>query len=53
MAEITYTVQEGDTLCSIAKAELGKASRYVEIVRLNGLRVATVVPGEVLRLGGK
>ncbi len=53
MAERTYTVQEGDTITSIAKQELGKASRYVEIVRLNGLRVATLAPGEVLRLGGK
>lgn len=53
MAEKKYVVQEGDTLCSIAKAELGKVSRYVEIVRLNGLRVATLAPGEVLRIGGK
>ena len=53
MAERKYIVQEGDTLCKIAEEELGKASRYVEIVRRNGLRVATLVPGEVLILGGK
>lgn len=31
----TYTTQEGDTLYEIAKAELGKASRWVEIYELN------------------
>ncbi len=31
----TYTVEEGDTLFDIARYELGKASRWVEIYQLN------------------
>ncbi|MHC4177624.1 MAG: LysM peptidoglycan-binding domain-containing protein [Planctomycetota bacterium] len=31
-----YVVEEGDTLFDIARYELGKASRWVEILRLNG-----------------
>ncbi len=31
----TYTVSEGDTLFNIARYELGKASRWVEIYELN------------------
>jgi nucleoid-associated protein YgaU len=31
----TYTVAEGDTLFNIARYELGKASRWVDIYELN------------------
>ena len=31
----TYIVQEGDTLSSIARNELGKVSRWAEIYQLN------------------
>ena len=31
----TYVVQEGDTLSSIARNELGKVSRWAEIYQLN------------------
>ena len=31
----TYTVTEGDTLFNIARYELGKASRWVELYELN------------------
>lgn len=46
----TYTVKSGDTLWSIAKAQLGKCSRYVEIVKCNGLKVAHLKEGQVLTL---
>lgn len=34
----TYTVKSGDCLYNIAKAQLGKASRWPEIASLNGIK---------------
>jgi len=45
----TYTVAEGDSLFDIARCELGKASRWVEIYDLNtdllGKEIDCLVPG--------
>lgn len=45
-----YTVKSGDSLARIARRQLGKESRWREIVRLNGLPNEVVVPGQVLTL---
>lgn len=49
----TYKVVRGDTLFLIAKQQLGKGSRYTEIVKLNGLKTSTICPGQVLKLPEK
>jgi nucleoid-associated protein YgaU len=50
----TYTVAEGDSLFDIARAELGKASRWVEIYDLNadviGKDIDNPAPGTQLAL---
>lgn len=47
----TYTVRRGDTLQRIAAAELGRAARWPEIARLNGLRDPNrLAVGQRLRL---
>lgn len=46
----TYKVLKGDTLFKIAKAQLGKGSRYTEIVKLNGLKSSTIYAGQILIL---
>lgn len=47
----TYTVKSGDTLSKIAQAQLGKASRWPELSRLNGLRDPNrLTVGQKLRL---
>jgi nucleoid-associated protein YgaU len=52
-----YIVTEGDTLFDIARYELGKASRWVEIYELNrevlGKDVDYLIPGTELVLPGK
>jgi len=48
-----YTVVKGDSLFEIAKKQLGKGSRYTEIVKLNGLKTSTIYPGQVLKLPEK
>jgi nucleoid-associated protein YgaU len=52
----TYTVEEGDTLFDIARHELGKAGRWVEIYDLNrdqlGQDFDHLQPGTVLVLPG-
>ncbi|MEL6793120.1 MAG: 5'-nucleotidase C-terminal domain-containing protein, partial [Pseudomonadota bacterium] len=46
-----YIVKAGDTLWEIAKAKLGDATRYTEIVELNGLTAgATLSIGQELKL---
>ncbi|MGW3153663.1 peptidoglycan recognition protein family protein [Streptomyces sp. NPDC001089] len=50
----THTVAKGDTLTSIAKAKLGDAGRYPEIVKLNNLPNANAITvGQVLKLPAK
>ena len=47
----TYTVKKGDTLSKIAKALLGKASRYPEIAKLNNLSNPNKISiGQVLKI---
>jgi len=41
----TYTVQEGETLFDIARRQLGKASRWVEIYDLNRTRLGKQMEG--------
>ena len=52
----TYVVEEGDTLSDIARFELGKASRWVEIYELNRDRLGSdfdyLVPGTSLAMPG-
>ena len=44
-------MKAGDTLWEIAKAKLGDATRYTEIVELNGLTAgATLSIGQELKL---
>lgn len=47
---ITYTIQKGDTLWSIARKFLGTGTRYNEIIKLNGLTSTTIYPGQVLNI---
>ena len=46
----SYTVQRGDTLYGIARAQLGSGPRWKEIASLNGLSGAELVAGKVLKL---
>lgn len=47
----TYVVRAGDSLSRIAQSQLGQASRWPELARLNGLRdPSRVTPGQRLRL---
>lgn len=47
----TYTVVKGDTLGRIAATQLGSASRWQEIAKLNDLRDPnTIRPGQILKL---
>ncbi len=48
-----YTVVHGDTLWEIAKKQLGKGSRYTEIVQLNGLKSSVIYTGQKLKLPEK
>jgi nucleoid-associated protein YgaU len=50
---VLYTVKKGDTLSAIAKATLGKASRYQEIFEANKPMLKhpdKIYPGQVLRI---
>ena len=50
-AGAVYVVKSGDSLWEIAKAKLGDATRYTEIVELNGLaNGATLSIGQELKL---
>ncbi len=46
----SYTVAKGDTLYGIARAQLGKGSRWKEIVSINGLDGEHLAEGTVLQL---
>lgn len=47
----TYTVQKGDTLCSIAKKCLGDSGKYKDIAKKNNISNPNVIyPGQVLTL---
>jgi nucleoid-associated protein YgaU len=48
--ERTYTVKSGDTLYVIAKRELGSASRWKEIEKLNNLSTNDLKIGQVIKL---
>ncbi len=45
-----YVVKNGDTLWGIAKKLLNYSARYVDIVRINGLKTATLQKGQKLAL---
>lgn len=48
---LTYVVQNGDSLSSIATQQLGVEHRWVDIAKLNGLKPPyTVQPGTTIRL---
>lgn len=50
----TYTVAKGDTLWSIAAAQLGNGRRYTEIARLNGLGDSGALSvGQTLKIPAK
>jgi LysM repeat protein len=46
----TYTVKKGDSLWNIAAKQLGNATRYKEIQKLNGLTSDIIQVGQVLKL---
>lgn len=51
-----YTVKKGDTLSGIAKALLGKESRFPEIFNLNRAILSNpdrIIPGQVLVIPAK
>lgn len=48
-----YTVKNGDTLWGVAKAELGRASMYADIVRANKLKTSILYEGQQLMLPEK
>lgn len=48
-----YPVREHDTLWDIAKAKLGKGSRYTEIIELNNLKSTTIHTGDKLKIPKK
>ena len=45
-----YTVHSGDTLWSVAKKLLGSSASYTEIVKLNGIKTATLYAGQTLKI---
>lgn len=51
----TYTVQSGDSLSKIARAQLGSADRWREIWELNQQQISNpnlILPGQVLKMPG-
>lgn len=48
----TYTVQDGDSLWSIAERFLGSGLKYPEIMAANGLKSSLIYVGQVLRIPG-
>lgn len=52
--ERLYTVKGGDSFWKIAQEQLGNGLRYGEIVKLNNMKVTSVIhPGDVLKLPEK
>ncbi len=51
--ERTYTVKSGDSYYTIAKRELGQASRWKEIEKLNGIGAEELHVGQVIKLPAK
>ena len=49
----TYTVKAGDSLWSIAAAQLGDGARYNEIKTINGLTSNVIHTGQTLKLPTK
>lgn len=50
----TYTVKSGDSFWRIANEQLGNGMRYGEILKLNNLKVTSVIhPGDILKLPEK
>ena len=47
---VTYKVKKGDSLWSIAQANLGNGSRWTEIKTLNNLTSNTIYAGQTLKL---
>ena len=43
-----YKVEAGDSLWKIAKEYLGSGWKYADIMKQNGLRSATIHPGDLL-----
>lgn len=48
--ERTYTIKSGDSLYSVAKKELGSASRWKEIEKLNNISSNELHVGQVIKL---
>lgn len=48
--KLTYNVKEGDTLISIAKAELKDGAQWKAIMSINKLKSTVILPGQVLEL---
>jgi len=46
----TYTVKKGEGLWAIAREQLGKAGRWKEIAKLNGISGSSVRAGQVLKM---
>lgn len=50
----TYTIKSGDSFWRIANEQLGNGMRYGEILKLNNLKVTSVIhPGDILKLPEK
>ena len=52
--DFVYVVEAGDSLWKIAKEYLGSGWRYNDVMKQNGLKNATIHPGDllVIRTGG-
>ena len=52
--DFVYVVETGDSLWKIAKEYLGSGWRYTDVMKQNGLKNATIHPGDllVIRTGG-
>jgi nucleoid-associated protein YgaU len=54
ISTVSYTVKEGDTLSAIAARQLGDATLWQEIVKLNpGLKADSIKPGQTIIIPAK